>query len=87
MDYSINKQMTCQQARNLVDAYILNDPCLTIEDCKSIESHLQNCPKCAQEYERAGLVINLVKKYWSGKTENRLIIERTEQPIEHRMMA
>ena len=87
MDYSINKPMTCQQAQHLVDAYILNDPSLMIEDRKNIESHLQNCPKCAQEYEKAGLVMNLVKKYWSGKTENQLIIERTNKPIEHRMTA
>ena len=87
MDYSINKQMTCQQTRHLVDAYILNDPSLTIEDCKGIEFHLQNCPKCTQEYEKAGLVMNLVKKYWSGKTENQLIIKKTEQPVERRMTA
>ncbi len=31
--------------------------------------------------------MNLVKKYWSGKTENQLIIERTDQPIKHRMTA
>ena len=79
--------MTCQQARHLVDAYILNDPSLTIENHKGIESHLLNCPKCAQEYEKAKWVMNLVKKHWSGKTENQLVIERTEQPIERRMTA
>jgi hypothetical protein len=65
----------------------LNDPCLTIKDRKSIESHLQNCPKCVQEYKKAGVVMSLVKKYWSEKTENQFIIERTDQPIEHRMTA
>jgi len=45
--------MTCQQALYLVDAYILNDPSLTVEDRKIIESHLQNCSRCAQEYEKA----------------------------------
>jgi len=87
MAYSRNKQMTCQQARHLVDAYILNDPSLTTEDRKSIESHLQNCPKCAQEYEKAGLVMNLVKKYWSGESENQLFVECTEQSTERRMTA
>jgi len=87
MAYSINKRMTCQQAQHLVDTYILNDPSLTVENRKGIEAHMQNCLKCAQEYEKAGLVMNLVKKYWSGKTENQLIIERTDQPIECRMTA
>ncbi|MHC5060286.1 MAG: FecR domain-containing protein [Planctomycetota bacterium] len=87
MDNSINKQMTCQQALHLVDAYILNDPSLMIEDRKSIESHLQNCPKCAQEYEKAGLIMNLVKKYWSEKSGNHLVVESTEQPTERRMTA
>ena len=87
MAYSINKQMTCQQALNQVDAYILNDPSLTIEYHRGIEAHLQNCLKCVQKYERVGLVMNLVKKYWSGKTENHPIIESTGQLIEHQMTA
>jgi hypothetical protein len=53
---------------------------LTIADCKGIEAYSQDCPKCAQEYEKAGLVMNLVREYWSGRTENQLIIKRTEQP-------
>jgi hypothetical protein len=87
MTYSTNKRITCQQAQYQLDARILSDPSLTIKDRKSIGSHLQNCPKCVQKCEKAGLVMNLVKKNWPGKTENQLIIERTERAIEHRMTA
>jgi len=65
----------------------LNDSSLKFEEHKSIEVHLKNCPKCAQEYENAGLLMNLVKKYWPGKTENKLVIERTVRPMEHWMTA
>ena len=85
MDYLPDKPMTCYQAQLTMALHMKDDSGLTTKRRHAFEVHLRSCPKCAQEYEEAKRVMDLVVEYWPEKPENKAIFERAKQPAKPRM--
>ena len=73
------KSMTCKQAQLTMALYMENDPGLTEQRRRAFEKHLENCSKCAKEYQESKYIIELVKQYWEVSEDTLELIEKAGQ--------
>ncbi len=66
----------CEKARHLMALHVADDPSLTAQERKALETHLEICPHCANEYEETKKIMIIVKKYWGPVSEETLRLFR-----------
>ena len=79
------KSIICEQAQRTMALYMENDPDLTEQRRRVFEKHLENCPKCAKEYQETKYIIDMVKQHWQVSEDTLELIAEAGQSYKPKM--